>query len=374
MRATTPCLLVDEQKMNRNIARVRERLGAHGVPLRPHVKTAKALEPVARMAGDVTAGITVSTLGEAEFFAEHGYRDILYAVGTAPAKVDRLAALADQGVRVSMFADGPEQVDAIAARAAELGGECEIVIEVDTDDHRAGVSPDGPELLEVAARIDRHASTALRGVATHAGGSYDCRSVDAIRAVAKRERDGAVAAAARLRDAGYTFEMVSVGSTPTATFGESFEGVTEVRAGVFVFQDLVMAGLGVCELDDIALSVMCTVIGHQKHKNWLIVDAGWTALSRDRGTAEQAVDQSYGVVCDEAGRPIEDWVVTSTSQEHGVVTSREGRPLRFESVPVGARLRVLPNHACATASAHAGYHVVDFEGAIADGWSRCQGW
>lgn len=136
---------------------------------------------------------------------------------------------------------------------------------------------------------------------THAGGSYDCRSVEAIRAVAEKERRAVVDTAAMLKADGIDCEIVSVGSTPTATFGEKFDGVTEVRVGVYMFNDLVMAALGVCDVDDIAISVLASVIGRQEDKNWVLVDAGWMALSRDRGAAAFPVDQGYGLVCDEKG-------------------------------------------------------------------------
>ena len=72
--------------------------------------------------------------------------------------------------------------------------------------------------------------------------------------------------------------MVSVGSTPDGALRRDLTGVTEVRAGVYVFFDLVMVGLDVCGLDEIALSVLVTVIGHQEEKGWLVTDAGWMAL------------------------------------------------------------------------------------------------
>ena len=127
------------------------------------------------------------------------------------------------------------------------------------------------------------------------------------------------------------------------------DGVTEVRAGVFMFFDLVMAGIGVCRIDDIALSVLATVIGHQQDKGWTIVDAGWMAMSRDRGTARLAVDQGYGLVCDLAGEPIPDLIMIDANQEHGILAARPGAQPSPPKLPVGARLRILPNHACATA-------------------------
>jgi D-serine deaminase-like pyridoxal phosphate-dependent protein len=168
--------------------------------------------------------------------------------------------------------------------------------------------------------------------------------------------------------------VVSVGSTPTAAFAEDLAGVTEVRAGVFVFFDLVMAGIEVCGTGDIALSVLATVIGHQKEKGWALTDAGWMALSRDRGTAKQKVDQGYGLVCDAAGKPIEGLIVADANQEHGIVAHRSGEPARLPDLPVGTLLRILPNHACATGAQHERYRVLGPAGRVEETWERFSGW
>jgi D-serine deaminase-like pyridoxal phosphate-dependent protein len=193
--------------------------------------------------------------------------------------------------------------------------------------------------------------------------------------MAEQERARCVRAAERLRAAGLPCEVVSVGSTPTALAARRLDGVTEVRAGVYVFHDLVMAGLGVCTNEDIALTVLTTVIGHQRAKGWVLVDAGWMAMSRDRGTATQALDQGYGLVCDEAGRVLDGWIVNQANQEHGIVEHRGGPPGVdvAERFPIGTRLRVLPNHACATAAQHARFAVVDGEVVVAQ-WPRFNGW
>ena len=161
--------------------------------------------------------------------------------------------------------------------ASEIAG-----AEDDSDGHRAGVAPGDARWLEVADAL----GDSLNGVMTHAGDSYNCDTTEKIRAMARRERDAVVRCAQRLAAAGMACPIVSVGSTPTATFSDDLTGVTEVRAGVYMFFDLFMAGLNVCSLDDIAVSVLTTVIGHQVDKGWIITDAGWMALSRDRGTAK----------------------------------------------------------------------------------------
>jgi D-serine deaminase-like pyridoxal phosphate-dependent protein len=210
---------------------------------------------------------------------------------------------------------------------------------------------------------------------THAGASYNEDTVDGIRAMAARERDAVVNAAYALRTSGLPCPVVSVGSTPTATYAEDLSGVTEVRAGVFVFFDLVMAGIGVCALDDIAASVLASVVGHQRDKGWIIVDAGWMAMSRDRGTSKQKIDQGYGIVCDASGRPYPDLIMADANQEHGVLALRSGARGPLPDLPVGSLVRILPNHACATGAQHSAYQVVRGESdEIRTTWPRISGW
>jgi D-serine deaminase-like pyridoxal phosphate-dependent protein len=147
-----------------------------------------------------------------------------------------------------------------------------------------------------------------------------------------------------------------------------------VRAGVYVFMDLVMVGLGVCAIADVAISVLVAVIGHQRAKNWLLTDGGWTALSRDRGTAGHAQDQGFGLVADVRGTPMPDLIVHATNQEHGMISRRDGGALDWSRFPVGTLLRILPNHACATAAQHDRYHVVRGDLAVRAAWPRFGGW
>jgi D-serine deaminase-like pyridoxal phosphate-dependent protein len=165
-----------------------------------------------------------------------------------------------------------------------------------------------------------------------------------------------------------------LGSTPTALSAEHLEGVTELRAGVYVFFDLVMRNVGVCAMEDIALSVLTTVIGHQEEKGWAIVDAGWMAMSRDRGTQKQQQDFGFGQVCAEDGTPLEGVIMSSANQEHGIVASSSGAMGDVvQRFPIGTRLRILPNHACATGAQHPTYHAISARG-DEQAWPRFYGW
>ncbi|HKR36397.1 MAG TPA: DSD1 family PLP-dependent enzyme [Steroidobacteraceae bacterium] len=371
-RLDTPCLLIDEARMTRNIDRLKLRLDRLGATLRPHLKTCKSVEIARRLMPSSQGPATVSTLKEAEEFAAAGVRDIMYAVGIAPAKLDRVLALRRRGVDLSIIIDSREQAAAVAASSRAAGDRIPTLIEIDCDDHRAGVRPGDPILVQIGR--DLHEGGAeLRGVVTHAGGSYDAIGVAALERAAEQERAGTVAAAKALRDADLPCPVVSVGSTPTAHFARDLTGVTEVRAGVYVFFDLVMAGIGVCSVDDIALSVLTSVIGHQRSKGWVLVDAGWMAMSRDRGTAKQALDQGYGLACDVSGKAYADLIMVEANQEHGILALRPGSSATLPELPVGTLLRILPNHACATAAQHDRYRATS-GGFVTAVWPRFSGW
>jgi D-serine deaminase-like pyridoxal phosphate-dependent protein len=372
-RLDTPALILDEARMLRNLARLRAHLDGLGVTLRPHLKTVKSVDAARRILKDGAGPATVSTLREAEVFAEAGVRDITYAVGIAPAKLDRVLAIRARGCDLAVVLDNADQARAVVGASRRSGDRIPAYVEIDSDGHRSGLAPADPDLAPIG-RILVDGGAELRGVLTHAGESYGAVGAEALAAFAEKERRGAVTAAETLRAAGLPCPVVSVGSTPTAHFARDLTGVTEVRAGVFTLFDLVMAGIGVCTTDDIALSVLTTVIGHQRDRGWIITDAGWMAMSRDRGTANQAVDQGYGVVCDVDGRVMEDLIVRGANQEHGIVAVRPGSSVPLPDVPVGTLLRILPNHACATAAQFPGYEVIPADGGPLAHWPRFGGW
>lgn len=371
----TPVLLLDRERMRANIKRMATHIQALGCVLRPHVKSHKSHEVLEEVvAGGGTAGITVSTLQEADYFHAAGHTDILYAVGMTPAKVAKAAELIDRGCTLTVITDSVDMVELIAARAAQIGANLPILIELDVDGHRSGVDPEGDGLLAVAHAIRDAKGLSLQGVMTHAGGSYDCTSLDTIQAHADNERTMTVAAAERIRAAGMPCPVVSIGSTPTAVMARDLSGVTEIRPGVYTFFDLAQVGLGVAQKEDIAVSVLTTVIGHQQAKGWVIVDAGWMAMSRDRSTTGQLTDYGYGLACDIHGNVLDDVIMGNVNQEHGILTARDGLPpLDVTQFPIGSMLRMLPNHACATAGQHDRYCVLEGETVVAE-WARTNRW
>lgn len=368
----TPAALIDTERMQRNIDLMQQRMNTLGVALRPHVKTSKSVAVVERQIAAGARGITVSTLKEAEQFFAAGVTNILYAVGMVASKLPQALALRVRGCDLKIIVDSIDAARGVVAFGVAQQHVFEVWLEVDTDGHRAGLAPEGDELIAVAHAL-HDGGMRLGGVMTHAGASYALNTPEALQAMAEQERSRCVHAADRLRAAGVPCPNVSVGSTPTALSATHLEGVTEVRAGVYVFHDLVMTNIGVAALADVALSVLTTVIGHQKEKGWALVDAGWMAMSRDRGTQAQTHDYGYGQVCDVSGKPVAGYVIDSANQEHGIV-ARVGEidhdiAARF---PVGMLLRILPNHACATAAQFPEYVAVGGDDCVS--WARFYGW
>jgi D-serine deaminase-like pyridoxal phosphate-dependent protein len=358
----TPCLVLDRAILVRNIDAMARALARHNVPLRPHMKTAKSID-VARLAtAGQPGGITVSTLAEAEYFAAHGIGDILYAVGITPQKLDQVAKLNSAGAAVIVLTDDPDTAGAIAAHRQPP----RVLIEIDTGEGRGGVGPDDDALLTIAGRL----GPCLAGVMTHAGHSYAGRGPDDMARIAEAERAGVVRAAERLREAGHAVPIVSMGSSPTALHARHLDGVTEVRAGVYMFGDLFQAEIGTHAPEAIALTVLASVIGRRPGR--LLVDAGGLALSKDRSTADVPKDYAFGLVLDLAGRRSHgDATVRRAYQEHGVVEADPAYPL---DLPVGAKLRIAPNHTCMTAAAHDRYFVVEGSDEVVAIWPRVNGW
>jgi len=369
----TPVALIDVPRMQRNIQRMQQRMDNVGVRLRPHIKTSKCLPVVQAQMEAGASGVTVSTLKEAQHCFAAGIQDIFYAVAIAPGKLPQALALRRNGCRLSLLTDSLTAAQAIIDFGQRHDERFEVWIEIDCDGHRSGLRVEDDALIEIARRLNE-GGMQLCGVMTHAGSSYELDTPQALQALAEQERHLCVSAAQRIRAAGLACPQVSIGSTPTALSALNLEGVTEVRAGVYVFFDLVMHNIGVCRADELALSVLTTVIGHQRDKGWIITDAGWMAMSRDRGTQRQQRDFGYGQVCSEAGDWIEGALLSSANQEHGIITLSKGGDIDItERFPIGSRLRILPNHACATGAQFPDYRACDALGQVHT-WSRLHGW
>ncbi|HEY3056080.1 MAG TPA: alanine racemase [Thermoanaerobaculia bacterium] len=354
---TTPAFLVDRTIVQRNCDRMRAKAAASKVIFRPHVKTHKVSEIGRMQHGGEIGPITASTLAEVEHFASAGFRDITYAVPIAPEKLSRAAGLARRIERLNILIDSFEALDAIEAS----GFTFDAFLKVDCGYHRAGVDPNDPASAVLGRRMMSSKALRFHGLLTHAGHSYNAKSVDDIRTVAKQE----TAAVTKFRERLGGNLIRSIGSTPTASIVDRFTDCDEVRPGNYVFNDASQSTIGSCRFEDVAVSVLTTVIGSYPERNALIVDAGALALSKDAGPDHVDPHFGYGIVCklDLAPLPMK---LVALSQEHGKIAT-------MQPLPVGTQLRVVPNHSCLTAAMYERYHVVE-NGRVVDEWRPVRGW
>lgn len=365
LNISTPAFLVDRATVQRNCDAMRAKALASAVAFRPHVKTHKSVEIGRMQHGGAAGPITVSTLAEAEAFVNDGVRDITYAVPVAPEKLPRVAALASRIDRLSVLVDSERAVRAIEEFANAQSVTFDVFLKVDCGYHRAGVDPENPDSVRLALLLGRSEAIRFQGLLTHAGHSYNARDVDEIRRIAAEEAGSLTRFRALLTDAGLSDTRRSVGSTPTASVVDQFSECDEVRPGNYVFFDAFQATLGSCALADVAVSVLTTVVGSYPERRTLIVDAGALALSKDLGPAHLDPRFGYGLVCDLDLRPL-PMRIEALSQEHGKIAAET-------QVPVGTRLRIVPNHSCLTAAMFDTYQILD-RGRVVDQWKPVRGW
>ncbi|MFA6954551.1 MAG: alanine racemase [Thermoanaerobaculia bacterium] len=366
LRIPTPAFVVDRSIAKANCDRMRTKALLAGVVFRPHVKTHKTIEGARMQHGEDDGPITVSTLAEADFFADAGFDDITWAVPLAPAKLERCLGIAKKA-RLILLVDHPVTVAALEEFAGSHDAAFDVMLKVDCGYHRAGVDPDARSSVELALAIARSERLRLRGLLTHAGQSYHARGAEEIVTIAATEREAVARLGATLADEGIQGLVRSVGSTPTMSVAP-IAGVDEIRPGNYIFYDAFQAAIGSCRLSDCAVFVVATVIGVNEGRGECIVDAGALALSKDAGPAHVDPAFGYGVVCRLDGVPLPARVV-SLSQEHGVIRWRE----EIGPLAIGDRLRIVPNHSCLAAALFDAYLVLD-ESEVVGEWRPCRGW
>jgi len=369
----TPCLILDEDKFLKNIKKIKSLFAKKKYNFRPHLKTAKCREITLELVKNFGSRAMVSTIEEIENLKNCGVNDFLYSVSIVPSKFERLAKCLSEDCEITVLVDSVYIAEKLVKFFNQTGFKIKAVIELDLDGHRSGVSPNSKQKIYQIAKLLNDAKL-FRGVMSHAGESYNITNKTSLLKCAKNEVDQTLIAVSFLKSNSIDCELITIGSTPTMLSNYYDERINELRAGVFVFFDLVQAGVGICKIQDIAISVLTSVISINEESNSIIVDAGWTALSRDTGNANHTIDYGYGQVCNILGEVIEDLIVSNLQQEHGIIRIRENSKAKLPVLKPGDLLRTLPNHACATAAAHNKYHVINKKKKIDKIWNRFNYW
>jgi D-serine deaminase-like pyridoxal phosphate-dependent protein len=326
----TPYILIDLAQLQENIRAMAEFATARGIRLRPHVKAHKIPEIARMQIAAGAAGITVATLGEAEVMFAAGIDDILVAYPLVGAiKLQRARNLLEHGCKLTFLVDS--QIGAKALNELSLPGGASVLVKVDSGLGRCGLLP-GSGLEDFVRWLSTLPGLKFKGLLTHAGHAYGSRTPEAVATVGRQEGELMVSAAQSLRSKGIAVQEVSIGSTPTARWGGSVPGVTEIRPGNYVFYDATQVALGVARPEQCSLKVRSTVISRPAPRR-AIIDAGAKVLALDQGAHGGGAVKGYGLL------EKENWVLSRLSEEHGVIEG-EGLP------EIGEIIDIIPNHAC----------------------------
>jgi D-serine deaminase-like pyridoxal phosphate-dependent protein len=334
---STPSLTIDLDILDRNLNRMASSCREQGVGLRPHIKTHKTPE-VGRLQLDRGAvGLTVAKVGEAEVMAAAGLNDILIAFPIfGQQKLDRIATLArDRKILVSL--DDDRTAQELSRAAIEKSATVGVLVEFDVGFHRCGLQP-GPECVALARRIEKLPGLKFRGLMSFFGnvwGTEAERRTESQQVAEQVHRSLEAFEKARM-----PLEIVSGGSTPSAQFAHEILGLTEIRPGSYVYNDLNTFYQGACLLKDCATRVVTTVVSTAVPGR-AIIDAGSKTLSSDAlGSGPRA---GYGLVIEAPDAPL-----IRLNEEHGYLDiTKSSRSFR-----VGDVLTVLPNHVCTCVNMH----------------------
>lgn len=368
----TPAFLVEKEKVVKNCEDMLRKCADLNIKLRPHVKTHKTEEGALLQTGGQKKCITVSTFREAEFFADHGWDDILVALPLAPFHLGRVKTLANRVSNFHLLVDNVESATALAQLHTPPGKAAwSAFIKVDAGYARAGVRWSDTEL---AIRICKalHPKVIINGLYAHCGNSYNTTSPTEILAIRHRTAERVLKLSKELIRKGFPCSTVSIGSTPSMSISISaearriFSKLSEVHPGNYIFYDLQQASLGSCTLDDVACRIMTRVIGHYPHRKQMLIDCGFTALTKQGLNANKIVS-GYAVF--EYHPHLK---LIEMTQEVGKVEAVDD-DLDINRYPIGTILFLYPYHACAAASLHPVYYIHK-DDVVLEEWRPVRGW
>ena len=352
-------LLIDRHRAEANIARFVDRAAAAHVSLRPHFKThqSAAVATWFRTAG--LARATVSSLGQATYFADHGWSDLTLAISANPLEVADYSDLAAR-ISLGLLVDNSETV---ARLASDLTSTIRIWLEVDVGHGRTGIPwHHAPRLADLAEQVTAAGNLELVGLLAHAGQTYAAADGGEAAAVFHATRERLQGCRDELARTGFTGLLISAGDTPGFAAVADWTGLDEARPGNFVFHDLMQMAAGACTGQELACAVGCPVIGVYPERGEVVVHAGAVHLSKER--LSDLHGDCFGCLMslDEGGFGglLEDWSLTNLSQEHGIVTARgTAADNRLRQLRPGDLVLVAPVHSCLTCEQFGSYRTLD---------------
>lgn len=355
-----PTLLLDENKARKNLALLNEKILSQGIQFRPHFKTHQSAEIGEWFREIGIKKITVSSIEMAIYFADHGWDDIFIAFPVNILQIEEIIELSKR-IHLSLLFEDITTVSFIDKHVS-----CQISgwIKIDTGANRCGLKKNQFEkIIELANELEKSKNITLRGLITHAGHSYRYKTVEEINTVYDESLETLLVIKDQLYQLGFSNLAISVGDTPSSRLVLDFGNVDELRPGNFLFYDVQQLQAGVCQLEEIAVTVVCPVVAVHPEQNEVVIYGGAIHMSKD-SHVWGSVQNAYGLITLPAqnGWGWDDKKVVgylrSLSQEHGVIVMPDGIP---EEVKPGSLVCVFPAHSCLTVQEMGKYTNLDGE-------------
>jgi D-serine deaminase-like pyridoxal phosphate-dependent protein len=340
----SPAVLIERPRVLANIDRMQEAADKRGIRMRPHTKTHKS-PTVARWQIDRGAiGICCAKLGEAEVFAAAGFTDIRLPYPINPINAPRVLALLAR-TELSFIVDHPAVARGWSDVMSAAGRTVDVLVKVDVGFHRCGIDPDPRTAIAFITQVAALPGLRLKGLLAHAGHAYHASSPDQLRSIAEDEARTLMSLAAAARREKVGLDELSAGATPSARFSLQQDGLTEYRAGNYVYFDRTQVGLGAATFDDCALTVLATVVT-KPARDRIILDCGSKTLTADLARGFAPIPGHGAIFRDlhmrDGQQPDSDLIVERLSEEHATVRVASGQtPLE-----PGDKVRIVPNHSC----------------------------
>lgn len=345
----TPALLIEKSVLENNIRKMSELARKNQVKLRPHVKTHKIPEIAALQIKYGARGMTSAKLSEAEVMINHGVKDVCLAnIIVGKIKIERLFKLSKQAI-ISVAVDSVENARDLSNFFTKHNSVLRVLIKVNVGFDRCGVGG-VRDATRLAKEIENLKGLELIGVMSHAGQVYAAASEEEIKRETAAEMEILTSIKCSLEKNGIEIREISAGSTPAALSLLESGCISELRAGNYVYNDIIQVGLGSAKIEDCALSVLATVVSVPSLER-AIIDAGSKSLALDIAPESDSY-RGHGYICGKNA------LIERLSEEHGII-SRAG-----ENFSIGEKIRIIPNHACNVSVLHEEAIVVDGENIV----------
>lgn len=342
----TPSLLIEKSILDRNITEMQSICNENDVSLRPHVKSHKSPYLAVMQVSNGAIGIACAKVSEAMVFADAGIRNIQIAnIIIGEKKFDKLFEIQKLTNTLSVCIDSMENAKPLAEYFLEKHAIMNVLIIIDCGYGRCGLT-DYEKTSELIEFIRNSHSLNFLGITTHAGQAYSAKTNEDRIKIAEHEGKFMVDLANQIRKEGTFVNEIVIGSNPTARHSCRVKGITQIRTGNYIFNDMIQVGLGTVGIEDCALSVLSQVISIPTDDR-VIIDAGSKTFSSDRGAHGNENLIGYGKILNKNA------TIERLSEEHGIIKNNA------DKFYIGERLRIIPNHACTTTNMFEKAYIVD---------------